>query len=406
MDRRKLLGAVALAVPAVAGAVLLGEAGLDGRSSPSARPSEGDSSGAADGEGQALVPTGKPNAAPPVVGVQFHGTWDLYWSGSTPNAAFTKHLDVLAAQGVQVVRTDVGWSSAQPTNAAPDPNQWYHQRLSTVIDAVRARGMQIFLTVHQSPAWSRPNTGSESKQYPTDPNAIKPWLTFIAATYGAKLLAIEVWNEPNLVDFTQIADATKRAAAYVPLLKAAYVAIKAGRPSLPVIQAGPCLTDDGFIRDCYVAGSKGYFDILGVHPYQGNQTRAPESTDITGKARMTNMPAIIALMSQYGDAAKPIWWTEFGFSVHSNVGIPTSTAWLFGVKDDQTSASYLLRSFNLAWQQWPQVKLAVVYCSYKTPSDAYGHQYGYRILEADGTVKPQLAALATMRKAYGATQKL
>jgi hypothetical protein len=48
----------------------------------------------------------------------------------------------------------------------------------------------------------------------------------------------------------------------------------------------------------------------------------------------------------------------------------------------------------------------VTYCSYKTQSDPYGHQYGYRILEADGMAKPQLSALNTMRKAYGASQKL
>jgi hypothetical protein len=382
MDRRQLLGAAALAVPVLAGGALF---------SP--------------GTAQAAT-TVTPNAAPPVVGVQFHGTWDMYWSGTVPNTMFYKHLDTLAAQGVQVIRTDVGWSSGQPTNVTPVASQWYHQRLATVIDEVRARGMQIFITVHQSPAWSRPNTGSEVKQYPTDPNAIKPWLTFIASTFGAKLLAIEVWNEPNLVDFTQISDSATRVAKYVPLLKASYAAIKAGRSTLPVIFAGPSQTDDGFIRDCYVAGAKGYFDIMGVHPYQGNQTKPPESTDITGKARMTNMPAVIAVMAEYGDSTKPIWWTEFGVSVHSNDTVPAGQVWLYGVPDDATSADYLRRAFNLAWQQWPQVKLGVVYCSYKTQSDAYGHQYGFRIMESDGTVKAQLAALAAMRQTYGSLQKL
>ncbi|WP_345726346.1 hypothetical protein, partial [Cryptosporangium minutisporangium] len=70
------------------------------------------------------------------------------------------------------------------------------------------------------------------------------------------------------------------------------------------------------------------------------------------------------------------------------------------------SASYLSRSFYLAWQQWPQVKLAVAYCGYKTPSDSYGHQYGYRMMEADGTAKAQLRALADIRRTFGALQKL
>lgn len=380
MNRRALLRTAALVVPALTAATVLDDAAT-----------------------ATLAPL---NAAPPVVGAQFHGTWEMYWNGLTPNTMFTRHLDTLAAHGVQMIRLDVGWSSSQPTNAAPDPKQWYHQRLSTVIDAVRARGMQIFLTVHQSPAWSRPGTGSEVKQYPADPNAIRPWLTFVARTFGAKLAAIEVWNEPNLAEFCGVADAHQRAVKYVPLLKAAYTAIKAGRPSLPVVFAGPSQTDDAFIRDCYGQGARGFFDVMGVHPYQGNQTKPPESTDVTGKARMTNMPAVIALMASQGDAAKPIWWTEFGFSVHSNAAVPAGQVWLNGVPDDATSADYLSRAYHLAWQQWPQVKLAVTYCAYKTPSDGLGHQYGYRILEADGTAKAQLRALAGIRRTFGAAQVL
>jgi len=401
MDRRKLLGAAAIAVPAIAGAALLSD--FDLGTDPRSESTETVVGQAEEVSGDAAVTQ---NPAPPVVGVQFHGTWDMYWSGTTPNAMFFKHLDTLAANGVQVIRLDVGWSSAQPTNVAPTTSQWYHQRVNTVLDQARARGMQILVTIHQSPAWSRPNTGAEVKQYPTDPNAIKPWLTFFAANYGAKIMAIEVWNEPNLAEFCGISDAYQRAVKYVPILKAAHAAIKAGRSSMPVIFAGPSQTDDVFIRDCYANGSKGYFDIMGVHPYQGNQTKAPESTDITGKARMTNMPAVINVMAEYGDSAKPIWWTEFGFSVHSNESVPAGQVWLYGVPDDETSASYISRSFYLAWNQWPQVKLAVVYCGYKTPSDSLGHQYGFRIMEADGTAKPQLKGLSSIRQTFGSLQTL
>ncbi|WP_345729791.1 cellulase family glycosylhydrolase, partial [Cryptosporangium minutisporangium] len=146
MDRRKLLGAAAIAVPAIAGAALLSDLDLGSDARPAA---EGLASPVEGVSGDAAVAQ---NAAPPVIGVQFHGTWDMYWNSLTPNAMFHKHLDTLAAQGVQVIRLDVGWSSGQPTNVAPSASQWYHQRVGMVIDAVRARGMQIFVTVHQSPA--------------------------------------------------------------------------------------------------------------------------------------------------------------------------------------------------------------------------------------------------------------
>jgi hypothetical protein len=357
--------------------------------------------------GTAAAATTKPvthakAAAPlPELGVQFHGTWSMYWNGTTPNAMFFKHLDALAANKVQLVRVDVGWSSGQPTNTAPVIGTYYHQLIDRTIKEVRARGMKIFLTVHQSPAWARPGTGNDVKQFPTNPASIKPWLTFVSKTWGSKLTGIEVWNEPNLAEFTGVSDANARATKYVPLLKAAYSAINAGNASVPVIFGGPSQTDDVFIRACYAAGAHGSFDIMSVHPYQGNQTKAPESTDIQGKARMTNLPAVIAAMKQYGDSAKPIWWTEFGFSVHSNAGIPASNVWQFGVPTDAVAADYLVRTFKLAQREYPQVKVGVVYTAYKTPSGPNGHQFGFRMLDADGHVHAQLTALKAMRIAAG-----
>src|SRR5690348_4690327 len=55
MNRRQLLGAAALTLPSLAGATLLGRTAQ-----------------------AATTTTVTPNPAPPVVGVQFHGTWDMY----------------------------------------------------------------------------------------------------------------------------------------------------------------------------------------------------------------------------------------------------------------------------------------------------------------------------------------
>src|SRR5690349_17312322 len=243
----------------------------------------------------AAVTTATATAAPavPQLGVQMHAMWEMYWNGQTPNAMFDKHLNALAANKVQIVRVDFGWSASQPTSAAPVATSWHNQRLSTAIDRIRAKGMKVFLTLHQSPEWARPGTGSNTMQFPTNPATIKPWMTFMAKTYGSRVAGIEVWNEPNLVEFTGVADSAARVKKFVGVLKSAYAGIKAGNSSVKVISGGTAQTDDTFVKQAYADGAKGSFDILGVHPYQGNQTKAPESTDVTGKARMTNMPAII-----------------------------------------------------------------------------------------------------------------
>jgi hypothetical protein len=330
---------------------------------------------------------------PPALGVQFHGTWSMYYSPSssaTPNAMFRRHLDLLASQHVGLIRVDIGWSASQPDNATPTLSNTYNKRIALVLDEAAKRGMKVMATVHQTPAWARPGTGDSVKQYPTKPDSIRPWATWMARTFGAKVTGWEVWNEPNLVEFTGVAKVEERGARYVPVLKAVATGLRAGDPDVRVIFGGPAQTDDRFIADAYAAGAKPYFDVLSIHPYQGNQTKPPESTDIKGKPRMTNFPAVVKVMAANGDANKPVWWTEFGFSVHSNGNVPKDKVWLLGVASDEIAGDYLRRAFELARTKYPQVKVAILYTAYKGPSDSAGHQYGYRLSESDGKVLAQL----------------
>jgi hypothetical protein len=314
---------------------------------------------------------------------------------------FTRHLDQLAAQGVRILRVDVGWSSSQPNAAAPTMATTYNQRIDRVLAGAAARGMQVLLTLHQTPAWaaSRPDLGV--KQFPANPDAIAPWATWMGRTFGGRVAAWEIWNEPNLREFTGVDDPLERARRYVPLLRAASQALRSATPHPTIVFGGPAQTDDTFIRAAYAAGAQPYFDVMALHPYQGNQTQPPEATDLDSRARVTHFPAVIAAMAEYGDAAKPVWWTEFGYSTHTNAGIPTNEPWLFGVPDDTTSAEYLRRQFELARVRYPQVQVAIVYTAYKPPSDAAGHQYGYRLLEPDGTPRAQLPALRRYFASFG-----
>lgn len=361
-------------------------------------------------------PVDKPGAAlpvnlakaPPALGVQFHGVWEMYWNGggATPNAMFWRHLDELAKYRVSMLRVDIGWSSSQPTNAPLTMNNTHNKRIALILKAAADRKMKVLLTMHQSPNWSRPGTGNEAKQFPTNPDSIRPWATWLARTFGKQVEGFEVWNEPNLFAFTQISDPRKRAARYVPLLRAAAQGLRAGNPNVTVVFGAPAQTDDLFIRDAYAAGAKPWFDIMAIHPYQGNETIPPESTDVVGKWRMTNFPAVVKLMAANGDAKKPVWWTEFGFSVHPNTGVKEQ--WMLGVPSATVSGDYLRRSLELARAKYPQVRVAVVYVAYKPYSAANnGHQFGYRLLEASGKPLAQLPMLrGYMAKFNGAVRPL
>jgi len=340
---------------------------------------------------------------PPALGVHFHGTWDMYYASrdTGPGSMFEDHLDQLADHSVEVLRVDVGWSASQPAYTVPSASHWYNQRIERVLDAAADRDMQVLLTLHQSPAWARPGTSGDARQFPTDPELIRPWAAWMARTYGKRVLAWEIWNEPNLKAFTGVDDPRARPDRYVPLLKAAYEGLKAGDPDAVVVFGGPCQNDDVFVRACYRLGARDYFDVMSVHPYQGNQTIPPDADDAGTRERMTHFPALLEVMADYLDGDKPVWWTEFGFSVHGNAGVPTDKPWRLGVATDALSAEYLYRSFELARREYPQVRLAVVYAAYKPATDSSGHQYGYRMLDVDGTVRPQLPTLRRYQAAFG-----
>ncbi|HEV2087798.1 MAG TPA: cellulase family glycosylhydrolase [Cryptosporangiaceae bacterium] len=401
MERRQVIKGALFAVPVAAAGVAIGAATQIG----SPQRSGSDLTDPFPGPGNPELGV---EDLPPTLGVNFHGTWEMYWpqGADVPNAMFTRHLDQLHEQGVAVLRVDHGWSTSQPTEAAPSADRRYNRRLGYLLDQAKARKMKVLVTVHQSPEWARPGTGGEPKQFPSDPDAIRPWASWLAETYGDRVLGWEVWNEPNLVAFTGVADPSERPVRYVPLLRAFSEAVKKVKPDSVVVFGGPSKNDDKFIKACYEVGARNYFDVLSVHPYQGDQTVPPEAEDLAGPGRMTHFGAIVELMARYDDIGKPVWWTEFGFSVHSNDGVPADQPWNKGVATDAISADYLRRSFELARRRYPQVRLAVVYAAYRPPGGAYGHVHGFRMLDEDGTLRPQLPTLRGWISAYGATRPL
>jgi Cellulase (glycosyl hydrolase family 5) len=325
----------------------------------------------------------------PGLGIQFHGLWDHYWSSGGQTGQYFAHLNSIADSGATLIRVDVGFSTAMPTQTF-DPNQYYLKRLTQLLADAAVRDLKVLVTVHQAPEWSRPGTGTNVKQYPTNLNAWRDFMRNMASTFGSRVYAWQVWNEPNIRDFSGVTgDPNTQADRYVPVLKAASEGIRSGNPGALVVIGGPSQSDNEFIDACYYRGAKDYFDIMSWHPYQGDQTKPPLSTDRYDKGRATFAPRILEHMAYWGDATKPIWWTEFGVSVHSNDGIPASQPWRFGVPTNEQSAEHLIQYFELA-KRYPQVEYGVVYVAHKT-GDV--HQAGYSIMAADGTPLPQLDAL-------------
>jgi polysaccharide biosynthesis protein PslG len=276
---------------------------------------------------------------PPSFGVQFHATWSDY-----TDAQRVAVLDKLKAAGVTWIRVDLGWASLQEYGRNSF-SKWYVDLADSVVNAARARGLHVLGTLWSTPAWA--NGGRGTNVPPSDVNDYARIASWAAAHFHGRVEAWEVWNEPNLTDFF-----TGDAAAYARLLRAAYPAFKRADSKALVVFGGPSANDTAYLARAYSAGVRGSFDVMATHPYQGIADAPPEKPDDGTKYTLSHVRAVRDLMVKQGDSAKPIWFTEFGWSSHANwSGVEN---WNRGVTPQQ-QGDYLVRTIRYVKANFPYV---------------------------------------------------
>jgi hypothetical protein len=278
--------------------------------------------------------------------------------------------------GVAVVRVDFPWAEMEPRRGQQDAAAFaYADRL--VADAAAAH-IGVAATVQGTPCWdsTAPATvlarcnqlgGSKANSYPpADPGAYAAFTASLAARYGSRLAAIEVWNEPDQSNEDYFAG-TEKARRYAELVRAAYPAIKHADPSVPVL-AGSLVGSNGLFLDAlYANGMKGYYDGLSVHYY--NLTVA-------------SLHAIHETQLAHGDRT-PLWLIEFGW---------TSCWGRARIQEEQGCVTRAVQALNLRasfaeFAQLPYVEAAVVY----KLQDSAGEDFG--TLDVAGRRKPSFHAL-------------
>jgi polysaccharide biosynthesis protein PslG len=311
------------------------------------------------------------------VGAQFHCTWSHY-----TNATRVAVLDKLRAAGVSWVRIDVGWYGIEDT-AKGVRNAWYVGMVDFCVNEAVKRGLKVLVTLWRAPAWA--NGGTDPNAPPTHSRDYADFARWAAAYWRGRVSAWEVWNEPDPWQQFWLGTVSQ----YADLLKAAYPSFKAGDPGALVVLGGPGSNDDAWIRQLYSLGVKGSFDVLATHPYQGIADQPPEAPDDGHRWWFTHLPAVRQVMADFGDTAKPIWFTEMGWSAHGNwTGVQN---WERGVTPEQ-QGDYAVRALRYAQMNWPYVTTAFWYKELACGC-ADVHLDGYALLRADLTEKPVYAAL-------------
>ncbi len=318
----------------------------------------------------------------PVFGVQFHGLWSSY-----TDAGRAQVLDALKANGAQAVRIDVSWRMLEP-DAQGVFSAWGLAQVDKSIQMAQARGLRPLVTLWMAPKWA--NGSDDERVAPTSAVGLAGLTDVskrLAVRYAGVVDGWEVWNEPNLNDFMRGADPV----VYAGVLKAAYAGFKAGSASTPVVFGGPSCVDDVWVGKVLAAGGAGKYDVMGVHPYQAVGDEAPEVPDNGTKYRMNHLPALIAVMAKYGEGAKPIWFTEFGWRAHVTLASDYNEA--RGVSP-AVQADYLARTVALVRASYPTVARLYWYqdrADSQNPAEA-----GYGLVYPDGTVAPALKGLPAM----------
>jgi hypothetical protein len=279
---------------------------------------------------------------------------------------------------VRWVRIDVAWDGIEhPLKGSRDP--WYIGMVDYCVDQARQRGLNVLITLWLTPGWA--NGGQSNNVPPTNPQDYADFAQWAASHWRGRVAAWEVWNEPDPSQTFWLGTTPQ----YVSLLQAAYPGFKAGDPSAQVVLGGPASNDDGWIGQVYALGGKDSFDVLATHPYQGMADYPPEYPDDGHRWWFTHLPVVRNVMAAYGDTAKPIWFTEFGWSAHANwPGVPN---WQRGVTAEQ-QGDYFVRAIQYTTAHYPYVPVMFWYKERARPGGSSVHEEGYGLLNDDLTERP------------------
>ncbi|MCW4045023.1 MAG: endo-1,4-beta-xylanase [Candidatus Bathyarchaeota archaeon] len=278
--------------------------------------------------------------------------------------------------GVKYLRMDFPWGAFEYYNGATFTFTEYDR----FVTWAKNNDIEIIPILCNVPSWY--NTGSEWK-IPTG-SGFSDFVTRfgnyvyrVVDHYKADIKYFEIWNEPNIVNFwndpegTLVWDFFNRGSSvqkYVTLLQTAYTQAKLANPNSIIISGGLAANDDIYLQQMYNYGAKGYFDLLGLHPYfKPNSPTINYDPDYVrwGVWDPHEFPKISLMkdvMEVNGDTSIDILITELG--VGDGAGPEGATT-------EAIQARALTRVFEKLGQEFPYV-IGCMWFHLRTDMENYG----------------------------------
>lgn len=234
-------------------------------------------------------------------------------------AKIAHEFDVMATSGVESVRTDFFWDTAQPYQSfdkvPPSQRSRYESvdgvptdfsAMDRLVRLAAARRISLLPVVSIAPAWAAQEPGNPNSP-PSDDAAYARFVAALVSRYGSHgsfwsaggpvvpIRSWEIWNEPN-----------SWLSHYALLLRAVRPALKQADPGAQMVAGA--LTNTSYslswnaLQSIYAAGGRGQFDAVAINPY---------TFDINGVVE--NARLIRRVMSDNGDSRLPLLITEMSW---------------------------------------------------------------------------------------------
>ncbi|MBN1219240.1 MAG: hypothetical protein JXM69_09960 [Anaerolineae bacterium] len=282
--------------------------------------------------------------------------------------------------GVDTMVQVFPWREIEPTR-----DQFHWEVTDQLVAGAEYYGLNVIARLDQHPAWAS-EVALSLNAPPENLDDYGRFVERVVARYRGRIHAYIIWNEPNLA--IEWGGAPPDPIAFTELLQVGYEAAKAVDPDALVIAPGLAPTNSNdtqamderlFLAEMYRAGASAYFDVLAAHPYSFGQPPGALAGD-KEHPTFNRLAELRNVMVEHGDADKPIWITEMGWTIDPPPEQPDIDVNL------EQQAAYLADALDLIRREWPWVELITVWnLSIPTAGDPFG---GYSLLDARGQPRP------------------
>lgn len=337
----------------------------------------------------------------------FRYGFNIAWAGDDMGEPFNEQtFGYVDDSGFDSVRIQVLWSQMERVQGEYD-----FRALERLLTSSERHQKRVLVSIVRSPHWALPE--GEDEGIPVNTQPFEDFMREITSEFGGRVDAWEIWNEQNLAFETGgFVDAGR----YVELLKAGYRGAKAGYSEAYIVFGGLTPTgvndptiaiDDALylqqIYDYNGGEVKNYYDALGAHPGSNNNSPdqiwpdnpGPDGWSDHRSFYFRRIEDIRAVMVANGEADKPIWITEFGWTTENRAAGYEYGAFI----SEAIQALYLRRAFEIARTEWPWVTAMYVWnLNFAVVVPETDEKAPWGVLYDDWSPRPSYEALKAMPK--------